>query len=598
MTGRVSILCTLFCVLGVFHVSAQEEDTTKTNILETKIAREIIDAVTKNGGNDLEQDNIRSEVPFRQYSGKIIRNIYFRRIGFEKSIYDTTKTVRNTVTKIANALHSDTREQVIRDNLFFKENRPLNPYKLADNERYLRDLDFIMDSKIVVIPIPGVADSVDIEVMTRDVFSLGGRGRVSGVDKFSIGLYDANLAGWGQRVQGDFLFEADRSPIVGKGFLYTKSSLGGSLVNLSAGYTELNTARSAGEENEYAYFLRLDRPLVSPYSRMAGGIEFSENWSMNVLNSPDSLFRRYRYNVQDYWVGYNIGVKNNMDDRNRHFLALRYARQHFKSQPFQEDQKLRRIYNDNKFLLAEFTFYNQNFYKTNYIYGFGRTEDVPYGQTINVTAGWAEELGLRRMYVGSTAAKRIVRPTGRFYDFEVGAGGFFNRDVIEDGALYVKGSYYSKLYDIKRSRVRHLFQGGYARTFNPRVRELLTLDNEISGFRADSLFGFHRIFLRSETTVFTRHHLLGFRLAPFVSLETAFFERKEDNLIRKNLYWGTTGGFRIRNENLIFGTIELRAFYFPTTVVGVERFSFRVTTNVRIKYTGVFVRPPRFVVYN
>jgi hypothetical protein len=598
MIRRDSILCALICVLGACHAFAQEKDTASLKILDNKIAREIIGAVTTNGRNDLAEENLKSEIPFRQHSGKIIRRIIFRQIGFEKSIYDSTKTIRNTVTRIANALHSDTREQVIRDNLFFREKRPLNPYRLADNERYLRDLDFIVDSKIIVIPVPGVEDSVDVEVMTRDVFSLGGRARVSGVDKFSVGIYDANLAGWGQRVQGDFLFEADRTPVIGKGFLYTKSSLGGTLINLSAGYTELNTARSSGEEYEYAYYLRLDRPLVSPYSRMAGGIEFSENWSRNVFGTSDSLFLRYKYNVQDYWIGYNIGIKNNMDDRNRHFVALRYAQQHFGTQPSQEVQRARRIYNDNKFLLAEFTFYNQNFYKTNFIYGFGRTEDVPYGQTVNVTAGWAEELGLRRLYVGSSASKRIVRPAGRFYDIEVGAGGFFNRDIMEDGALYVKGSYYSKLYNINKSRIRHLFQGGYARTFNPRVREPLTLENEINGFRADSLFGFHRIFLRNETTVFTRHHLLGFRLAPFMSLEAAYFERNENEVIRRNLYWGTTGGLRVRNENLIFGTIELRAFYFPTTVAGVDRFSFRVTTNVRIKYTGVFVRPPGFVVYN
>ena len=600
MIGRLAILCTLFCVTGVFHAIAQKKDTSSMKILDNRVAREIMSAVTTNGKNDLAEDNVKSEVPFRQYSGKIIRRINIRRVGFEKSIYDSTKTVRNRITKLANALHSGTRESVIRDNLFFRANRPLDPYRLADNERYLRDLDFIMDSKIVVIPVQGT-DSVDVEVMTRDVFSLGGHARVRGVDAFSIGLYDANLGGWGQRVQGEMLFDAERSPIVGKGFLFTKSSLGGTLINMSVGYTELNTARSAGEENEYAFFLRLDRPLVSPYSRMAGGVEFSENWSQNVFQTPDSLFRQYRYDVQDYWIGYNIGIKNKIEDRNRHFVALRYAQQNFRRQPSQEDQRQRLIYNDNKFLLAEFTFYNQNFYKTNYIYGFGRTEDVPYGQTINVTAGWAEDMGLRRLYVGSSASRRVVRPAGRFYDIEVGAGGFFNRDIMEDGVLYAKGSYYSKLYNIKSSRIRHLIQGGYARSFNPRVRELLTLNNnEMIGFRADSLFGFHRVFLRNETTVFTRHSFLGFRIAPFLSLEAAYFERREEDpdIIRRNLYWGTTGGVRVRNENLIFGTIEVRGFYFPTTVAGVERFSIRVTANVRIKYSGIFVRPPGFVVYN
>ena len=57
--------------------------------------------------------------------------------------------------------------------LFISENTPLNPHRLADNERFLRDKDFILDSRIVVTPVEG-SDSVDLTVITRDVFSLGG----------------------------------------------------------------------------------------------------------------------------------------------------------------------------------------------------------------------------------------------------------------------------------------------------------------------------------------------------------------------------------------------------------------------------------------
>jgi hypothetical protein len=56
----------------------------------------------------------------------------------------------------------------------------------------------------------------------------------------------------------------------GHEFYYSKSSLGGSLINVLAGYTQLNTGSSYGNEWEEAYYLRLDRPLVSPYSRFAG----------------------------------------------------------------------------------------------------------------------------------------------------------------------------------------------------------------------------------------------------------------------------------------------------------------------------------------
>src|SRR5690606_27101731 len=154
--------------------------------------------------------------------------------------------------------------------------------------------DFIVDSKIRVIPVRGRKDSVDIEVYTRDIFSLGIRARVRDVDEFSVGIYDANLMGYGQRVQSEFLIDREREPVIGKSFLYTKSSLMGTLLNFSAGYSELNEGRSYGEENEYAIFLRVDRPLVSPYSRMAGGLEISKNWSANVFQDTDSLYRRYK----------------------------------------------------------------------------------------------------------------------------------------------------------------------------------------------------------------------------------------------------------------------------------------------------------------
>jgi hypothetical protein len=598
MRNSIIIILLPFLTILFSAAYAQEKDSTLNKILDNKIAKELLESVTRKQPLDQGTKNIKSEDVFMVHQGKIIRNIYIRRITFERSIYDTAKSIRNTVTRIADKLHKDTRSVVIRNNLFFRENRPLNPYRLADNERYLRDLDFILDSKIRVLPVKGTKDSVDVEVVTRDVFSLGARAKIRGIDRFSIGVYDANLMGLGQRLQGEFLFDRERDPIVGTDFRYSKSSIGGSLANLSVGYTELNNSRSAGEENEYAFFVRLSRPLVSPYSRMAGEIEVSRNWSVNVFELPDSLFRSYGYNAQDYWIGYNIGIKNNMNDRSRHFVALRYSQQHFNRQPDQESQRTRLIYNDNRFLLGELIFYNQNFYKTNYVFGFGRTEDIPYGQTITLTAGWSEDIGLRRFYTGASAIKRIVRPSGRFYDMEAGAGTFFNEDKTEDGVLFVRGAYYTKLYEVGKSKVRHQFGGGYARAFNNRVRELLTINRELRGFGADSTYGYQRFNLRSETTVFTPVHFLGFRFAPFLSLEGAYLTQKRGTASDGNIYLGSTGGVRIRNENLIFGTIELRAFFYPKTVPGVESVSFKVTTNVRIKYSGSFVSPPDYVRYN
>lgn len=584
-------------ILTTYTTLWAQTDTTRRKILDNKLSKEVIKTISRKSNPD-SSIAVKSEAPFLPYEGKIIRHIVINHIGFERTMYDSTRRFRNQITKIADALHYTTRESVIRDNLFIRENRPLNPYRVADNERYLRDLDFILDSKIIVHKIKGSPDSVDIEIVTRDVFSLGARVSAGGLTDYRVGLYDANLFGMGQRVQTDLGFESGRSPSVGFDIFYRKSSLGGTLINASGGYTQLDNARSLGEENEYAYFIRLERPLVSPYSRLAGGLEVSRNWSRNVFQTVDSTFRKYRYNIQDVWAGYNFSIGNLARNRDRHFAAIRYYRQHYSQQPTQLGEALNPLYNDEKFVLGEMTFYNQNFYKTRYIYGFGRTEDVPYGKTVTLTTGWSKAMGQKRMYAGTSVLKGFVNKNGSFSSIEAGFGTFFNRRRTSDTFYYIRGTHYSKLYEYRRVKLRHLIQGGYAQAHRVVAREMLTLNDELTGFSPDSLYGTKRLYVRFESTLFTNLKFAGFRFAPFMSLENAFLKNYKSEKILGNFYWGTTGGIRIRNENLIFGTIELRAFYFPTAVDGVDHFSFKVSTNVRLKYSGRFVNPPSYVRYN
>lgn len=591
-------LCLLFNITQVSTAQGQEKDTTHRKILDSKLSKEILRSVTRKPQQE-NVTNVKSEDIFKPYAGRIIRRINIRHIGFDRSIYDTTRNVRTSITRLANELHVDSRQSVIRDNLFFREGRPLNPYLLADNERYLRDLDFILDSRILVRPVEHGGDSVDVDIITRDVFSLGVKPRLKGWNEVMFGVYDANLMGYGQRLQADLLLDGGRSPRTGYDILYRKSSIAGSLINLTAGYTQLNNGPAYGEEYEYSYYLRLDRPLVSPYSRMAGGFEISKNWSRNVYASADSIFKNYRYDAFDIWTGYNIGIKNNMNNRSRHFVGLRYYDRDFTRQPLQPNEQKRLIYNDTRFLLGAFTFYRQNFYKTRYVYGFGRTEDIPYGKTVSLIAGWSEEIGRRRAYVGAYSDERFVRPSGRFYDIEFGGGTFLDKKgKSEDAVVYINGSYYSKLYPIGTTKVRHLLAAGYAKLFNNVLRDRLMLNSELPGFKTDSLFGYQRLHSRFETTIFTNWMFLGVHFAPFISLEGAFLQEKTNRSLFDNFYWGASGGMRVRNENLIFGTVEFRAFYFPTTVPGVSTISFKVTTNVRIKYSGSFVRAPDFVNYN
>jgi hypothetical protein len=594
------IICLLLPVSSLAQKDTTLQKKDSSNIIQTiknsRLGRELERSIRSRPFSDTSKQE-RSEDKLIAYEGKIIRRIHIEHIGFNKSIYNPDKTIKSVVTNFANSLHTDTREEIIRQHLFFYEGNVLNPYRLADNERYLRDLDFVLDSRIIVEPIESSQDSVDVHIITRDVFSLGGRIRPR-LDRFKIGAYDANLFGLGQRIEATMLYQIDRSPQTGLSVAYRKSSLLGSLANLTLGYTQLDNGSSYGNENEYSYYGRVDRPLVSPYSRWAGGIEVSRNWSKNVFKSPDSLFLNYRYNVQDYWMGYNMGIRNNMNDRTRHFVALRYFQQQFLRQPFQPYENENPIYNSRQMLLASITYYERNFYKTNYIYGFGRTEDVPYGTSMTFTTGWSRELRIERPYFSLDANKSFVGVKGNFYTLRGALGTYWKNKGAQDVLFLASANIFSRLIDWKNMRVRQSIEVGYSQIFKQRTSELLTLNNQVKGFSPDSLFGTKRLYARSETTLFTPWSFLGFRFAPFAAFEGGVLRQKTVTASFTKLYPGFSTGVRTRNENLIFGTLEARVFYFPIRVDGVSYFEFKFTSNLRIKYSGGFVRAPGLLIYN
>jgi hypothetical protein len=608
----------LMLMLRLFHVSSgQQKDTLEVpadtvqnpadttgrsqiieNIKNSKVSKRIVKSITRKQATN-PGATIKSEEFFLPYEGQIIRHIIIRQIGFDKSVIDTTRRVRNAITKIGNRLHSDSREWLIRDNLFIRENKPVNPFKMADNERYLRDLDFIQDAKFYIVPLQHTGDSVDVVVMTRDVFSIGGSFTPSSATKTRVRLYDVNLFGMGQRLQYTALVDQARTPVFGYEFLYRKNSLGGSFVNVTGGYTQLNTGSSYGAEEEKAYFIRLDRPLVSPYTRMAGGLEISRNWSANFYGAPDTLFRDYRYLINDVWVGYNLNAKAEMRDRSRQFIAFRAFDQHFTRPPEQNIEITNPIYSNRTFFLGGLTFFKQNFYTARYIYGFGRTEDIPYGHSMSVSVGWSRQMGLERPYMGVDFTQSVASRKGQFYNINFRAGGF-NNNGLEDATFLLSGAMTSRLISYKKLLMRQMISGDFTHTYNQQTNLPLDINNDlgIRGFLADSVWGTKRFHINSETLVFTPLKVAGFKLAPFAFGEMAWIAPDHKGLFNDDPYFGMGGGLRTRNENLVFGTIELRLIYYPRTVDDFSPFMVRLSSNLRVKYTAGFVKPPSFIEYN
>ena len=98
-------------------------------------------------------------------------------------------------------------------------------------------------------------------------------------------------------------------------------------------------------------------------------------------------------------------------------------------------------------MISSISLTQQRFYRSNLIYSFGRTEDIPHGILINLTAGPEfDEFG-NRIYLGSSISHGgLIGNLGYLYS-KVEFGGFLDEvDHINQGVLNTNLYYFSNLF--------------------------------------------------------------------------------------------------------------------------------------------------------
>ena len=163
---------------------------------------------------------------------------------------------------------------------------------------------------------------------------------------------------------------------------------------------------------------------------------------------------------------------------------------------------------------------------------------------------------------------------------------------MEDAIIQGGISYFTRLYKLNRYRFRHNVSAISTQLANRRAIDYLNISKkEIPGFGGDSIRADLRIALHAETAVYTPWSLLGFRFAPFASVDVV----SVDCILcatNNDLYYGLSTGARTRNENLIFGTMEVKFTYIPKDQYGNSKFVFGFKQNLQVKNSGSFVKAP------
>jgi len=560
---------------------------------------ELAQSLLTNSSEPKAEDMERVDKAFQNYRNRLIRNIEVVGLDFGVSISDTSKGLKNDLTRLADNMHVKTRSFAIRNQLFFKENDRVSPFLFANNERYLRDLPYLRDARIVVTPVRGHPDSVDVTVFVKDVLSLGGEFDCNSYKRARIELKEDNFLGYGDRLQFQTLFDRQRHENFGFGAAYLKRNVLGSFIDVNVGYLDFNPAFNSGLREERVSFIRMVRPLVNPKSRLTYSANVEWHTTANMFNT-DSVYemdRKYMYTLKDAWLGWNPSwwlVGTSQEARAlRYFTGIRIIKQDFERKPLQY-KGYNYSFADLFAVLGSFEVYRQTFYKTQYIYGFGRNEDLPQGFDASLTAGYTQKDSVQRPYLGLNWNLNFVTKSERFFNFEVAAGSSIYKSEAQDITLLGSGEYFGKLHNLNRWKERLYVMANAAKQINSSLDEPLYMESQyaLPAYNNAWMPGHTRATLGAEWIFYAPRTVLFFKFAPFVGGSATYF---------KSVGWDprlvpvVSGGMRVRNESLIFGTMEIRGNYFPKKDSQNNQWVIMFRSNLRYKFKQNFIRKPEFV---
>ena len=617
-TATSILLTTILFVVNNVSLFAREDTTVhslrdSTFILRSKkgIFKKLGDAIWIDAPQFNMQNNsgvIKNESPFTKYKGKIINQIQVNSVSYEIPFNDTMPSSKKIIRAVEEALYNSTTNKTMLKNLFFNTGDTLYPYLIADNEKFLRELAFIQDARIVASIDPADSNGVIMNIEWKDIFPFGGSGNIGSIESFNAEINHNNIFGLGDKIQINALYDLDRRPLAATGFEYIKRNFMGSFLNLTFGIDKIKPAFNSGRREEYARYIKGDLPLVSPYHSFTGGFEFGTYASSNTYNTrlPYQHMYKYAYGMMDGWMGINIGaglrVKDNLQTRLRKFISFRAMSKRFSEIPDTANIKYNIHYSNIDAGLVALNIFKQEYYHTSYIYGFGRNEDVPEGYSFSVVSGLTQRNTKTRPYLGIDYERDYFSEQKNYTNFILKLGGYLHNGSLEDISFLSAVNYFTTLKKLSNPKwsKRNFVQISATQQVNTILNEPLYLRSEygIPTFKNDNIQAATRVSCNIESVYYNMVKYYGFSFAPFMFVNSSYIKLIGEAIEKGSIYTALGLGCRTRNENLVFGTIELKAYYYPRTISNMTPLNVSITTGLRFRYNSQLMRRPDFVQLN
>ncbi len=512
------------------------------------------------------------EDEYLKFNQKVISSINIKQVSpFARNILDTIDFSTNKLEKTLRKLRFQTKKSIITNTLTFKNGELVNLQSIKESERMLRSLNFITDALIVIEPANIDTSLVDILVITQDSYPYGVSGTIS-PKKVRAGFFSKNVLGYGLEMN----HLIDSRPTEKNNFGYHENI---NWENIYGSYISFNTEVNNTANNNFLS-IGLNKDFITPETKYAGGIKLKRNLKIPIDSGyVDQIYNNYDYLNRDIWIGRTFLINSpNYFNRSTIGVLGQIIINNFTNLP--DSLKNEAYYTPNYYFFTGLSFNKRNYYKNTLIYNYGRIEDVPYGFLSSFTFGINTNEKKNRIYLGGhfSAGSAIVPNKGYIY-FSTDINSFFYNSNPERTIMRFSTRYISSLRKVGNYQFRYFVSSYYTRAMHLDHSQYFYLTQSspgISSYRSQDLRGTQKLVLNSESVLFTPNDIWGFKVVPFSFADIGWISKNEV-LLKTKPYYSVGIGIRIRNDHLVFNTIQMQLAYFPRIPLGGTTFDFRLS---------------------
>jgi hypothetical protein len=396
--------------------------------------------------------------------------------------------------RTANKLHISTRPSIVRKQLLFASGEPYRKRLIEETERLLRSNDYLYDATVVPVAFDG--QTVDLEVRTRDVWTLNpgfSFGREGGENKIGAQLEEKNLLGTGQQLKFEWNSNVDRESL----------SLTFFDPHFLDGFNRLELSYVDSDDGE-TKILRLERPFYALDTRRAAGLRLADNQrndSRYVLGERVGEFE-HRAEYHEIYGGRSEGLRGS--EVTRWTYGLTYHRDRFAPAPGEPlggplpgDREL--LY---PWLGVEYI--QDRYQERRNLDQIRRTEDVLVGLRASARLGLAAD-GLasdrNALVLGAALQDGTDLSPGHSIFGHASVSGRLEQDGIRNGLLVAEGRYY--LQTSRRSKFYASASGALTEQLDEELQLLLGGDSGLRGYPLRYQAGTARALLTLEQRYYT-----------------------------------------------------------------------------------------------